>query len=95
MELEKQFFFKNNSDFPLFASENHENDRVIGDRDLIADNFFRELSDLIGNWSPIPFWPCDRELIADRKKSDRSLLWLVQIETMKKILKSKYSRENI
>ena len=52
-----------------------KSDQVIGDHDLIADHFFSELSDLIGNWSPIPFWPHDRELIADRKKSDRSLLW--------------------
>ena len=44
------------------------------DHDLIADHFFSELPDLIGNWSPIPYWPRDRELIADRKKSYRSLL---------------------
>ena len=57
------------------------------DHDLIGDHFFGDFPIMIGIWSPIIFWPNDRELIADRKKSDRSLLWLPLLIKEKKSLK--------
>ena len=48
---------------------------MIADGDLNCDHFFGAASDRDLDLILITFWPSDRDLIGDRKKRDRSLLW--------------------